>query len=431
MRAGRWLRAGRVLTVLVLVAAGLLAMNAARATWSTTRDVSAGGWEGQDSPTVAVDRQGRRLLVWAACNSALSGCYFQVQARFMPQGGAMGPILTLSPLGKATAWPEVDVDDDGDAAVVWEQDSQVVGRRVSRTGALGPLRTLSPEVGSNPEVAVSPGGRALVTWSDLRDGTWRTMAQFFYPDGSVGPLHDFGGGSAEKPAVGIDRNGMHVVAWAQGYDRVVARRIKPGYISPLTDLTSGTAAVGGPGFGMLRVGVDRDGDTLVSFLAGGTVGPRVWARRWSRSGGLGGVLAVSSPADVAGFHHTVATDLDGDSILVWTRHNATAYQTELLGRRLTATGTLGGPVVLGLGDRPEVALDDNGDGLVVWHAPGSPQDATQVKARTISQTGVFGAARTLSSDGRVARTDTSPTGRFAVVWQRSSYPYTIKAAFGP
>jgi hypothetical protein len=431
MRAGRWLRPGRVLTVLVLVAAGLLAMNAARAAWSTTRDVSAAGWEGQDSPTVAVDRQGRRLLVWAACNSALPGCYHQVQARFMPQGGAMGPILTLSPLGKATAWPEVDVDDDGDAAVVWEQDSQVVGRRVSRTGALGPLRTLSPEVGSNPEVAVSPGGRALVAWSDLRNGTWRTMAQFFYPDGSVGPLHDFGGGSAEKPAVGIDRNGMHVVAWAQGYDRVAARRIKPGYISPLTDLTSGTAAVGGPGFGMLRVGVDRDGDTLVSFLAGGTVGPRVWARRWSRSGTLGGLVAVSSPADVAGFHHTVATDLDGDSILVWTRHNATAHQTELLGRRLTAAGTLGGPVSLGLGDRPEVALDDNGDGLVVWHAPGSPQDATLVKARTISQTGVFGAARTLSTDGRVTRTDTSPSGRFAVVWQRKSYPYTIKAAFGP
>jgi hypothetical protein len=431
MRAGRWLRAGRMLTVLVLVAAGLLAMNAARATWSTTRDVSAAGWEGQDSPTVAVDRQGRRLLVWAACNSALPGCYFQVQARFMPQGGAMGPVLTLSPLGKATAWPEVDVDDDGDAAVVWEQDSQVVGRRVSRTGALGPLRTLSPEVGSNPEVAVSPGGRALVAWSDLRNGTWRTMAQFFYPDGSVGPLHDFGGGSAEKPAVGIDRNGMHVVAWAQGYDRVAARRMKPGYISPLTDLTSGTAAVGGPGFGMLRVGVDRDGDALISFLAGGTNGPRVWVRRWSRTGTLGSLLAVSSPADVAGFHHTVATDLDGDSILVWTRHNATAHQTELLGRRLTAAGTLGGPVSLGLGDRPEVALDDNGDGLVVWHAPGSPQDATQVKARTISQTGVFGTVRTLSTDGRVTRTDTSPTGRFAVVWQRSSYPYTIKAAFGP
>jgi hypothetical protein len=94
------------------------------------------------------------------------------------------------------------------------------------------------------------------------------------------------------------------------------------------------------------------------------------------------------------------------------------HQTELLGRRLSAAGTFGGPISLGLGGRPELALDDNGDGLVVWHAPGSDpgQGPHHLPDRA------FGAAQPLSSDGRVARTDTSPTGRFAVVWQRSSYP---------
>jgi hypothetical protein len=58
-------------------------------------------------------------------------------------------------------------------------------------------------------------------------------------------------------------------------------------------------------------------------------------------------------------------------------------------------------------------------------------DPTQVKARTISRAGSFGAVRTLSSDGRVARADSSPTGRFAVVWQQRSYPYQIHAIFGP
>ncbi len=151
MRAGRWLRAGRVLTLGVLVAAGLLAMHAAQATWSATFDVSAAGWQGQDSPTVAVDRLGRRLLVWAACNNSLSsGCYFQIQARFMPQGGAMGPILTLSPLGKATAWPEADVDDDGDAAVVWEQDSQWSAGGCPGRGRWGPCGPSPPRSGSTP-----------------------------------------------------------------------------------------------------------------------------------------------------------------------------------------------------------------------------------------------------------------------------------------
>jgi hypothetical protein len=69
--------------------------------------------------------------------------------------------------------------------------------------------------------------------------------------------------------------------------------------------------------------------------------------------------------------------------------------------------------------------------LAGFERPPAAPRAIQVKARTISQTGAFGAARPLSSEGRVARTDTSPTGRVAVVWQRSSNPYTVKAAFGP
>jgi hypothetical protein len=43
----------------------------------------------------------------------------------------------------------VDADDDGDVAVVWEQDLRVVARRVTATGALGQLQTLSPEIGIN------------------------------------------------------------------------------------------------------------------------------------------------------------------------------------------------------------------------------------------------------------------------------------------
>jgi len=87
-------------------------------------------------------------------------------------------------------------------------------------------------------------------------------------------------------------------------------------------------------------------------------------------------------------------------VLAWTRWNSAANQTELVGRRMSRTGSLGSPAVLGLGDLPDVALDDDGHGLVVWHSPGAQQDPTQVKARTIATAGTFGAVRTLSSDGR-------------------------------
>jgi hypothetical protein len=50
---------------------------------------------------------------------------------------------------------------------------------------------------------------------------------------------------------------------------------------------------------------------------------------------------------------------------------------------------------------------------------------------TFTAAGLFGAARTLSSGGRVPQADSSPTGRFWVVWQQVSYSYAIHAIFGP
>lgn len=429
MRNRRLIMLGGFITVGAVLLAGIFFVPAAKAAWSTTREVSAQGWMGQDSPTVAVDRQGDRLLVWAACDGSQSGCYHQIQARTMPLGGSMGPIRTLSPAGAASAWPEVAADDTGDAAVVWEQDSRVVARRVSASGTVGTLRTLSPEVGANPNVAISPGGLAVVVWSDLRNGSWRTMAQFFNLDGTLGTLHDLGSGMADKVAVAMDRNGMAVVAWSQADGSVVARRLKPGYVSALTKFASPSATYGG--YGMVRVAVDRDGDAVLTFRSGGGDRPRVWVRRWTRAGTVGSQRMFSSSTDSAGFHHAVESDLDGDTMLVWTRYNSSAGQTEVLGRRMTRTGTLGGTSVLGLGDRPDLALDDDGDGLVVWHAPGAPRTANEVHSRTISTAGSFGAAKKLSSDGRVARTDSSPTGRFAVIWQQRNYPYQIRAQFGP
>ncbi|MET9012900.1 hypothetical protein ABZX74_18555 [Streptomyces olivaceoviridis] len=135
-----------------------------------------------------------------------------------------------------------------------------------------------------------------------------------------------------------------------------------------------------------------------------------------------------------GFHHALATDLDGDPMIVWTRYNS-GGTLELLGRRLSATGARGAVTSLGLGDRPAVALDDDGDGMLVFHTvvPKStpPYSHTRSSARLISRSGTFGTTKTLTSDGRVPRVDTRPTARFTVVWQQESFPYAIKSVTGP
>jgi hypothetical protein len=158
--------------------------------------------------------------------------------------------------------------------------------------------------------------------------------------------------------------------------------------------------------------------------------PHVWARLWFRTGTLSPLIGISPSTDNVTFYSALAMDLEGDSMVVWSRRTSST-QTDVFGRRVYRTGALGAITRLGVGDRPSVALDDDGDGIAVWHSPGPPYEASKVYARTVAPTGVFAAtADLLSSDGRVVRTDSGPGGSITVTWQQKSYPYQIRARSG-
>jgi hypothetical protein len=397
-------------------------------TWTPPWNVSPTGWLAMDTPRVSVDRQGDALLAWTACDPSTQYCLNQIQARRQPASGAPDSVLTLSPPGSASAGPEVDSDDSGNAAVVWYQDAQVVGRRISADGQLvGPLQTLSTAApASTPVVALSPDGDALAAWTEVRDGTWYAVARQLRDDGSIGEPITLGSTDPGWPGIGVDRSGRFVVAWSAG-SYVAATRIEQDSASPPQVLTSAIAAYGG--FGMVRVGVDSVGEAVISYRSGGGAHPQLWVSRWSGPGTLSDPIDVSS-TDNVGFHHDLATDLEGDSMLVWTRWNGD-NRIEMLGRQLSRAGTLGAVTSLGLYDRPEIALDDDGDGLLVFHSPSPPYEAQEVGARLISSSGSFGNTQTLTSDGVWPHVDASPNYRFTVAWRQSSNPPSIHAIAGP
>ena len=365
--------------------------------------------------------------MWTACDPSTQYCLNEIQARRQPASGSPGSILTLSPPVSAPAGPEVDSDDSGNAAVVWYQDAQVVGRRISADGRLGPLQTLSTSApASNAVVAVSPDGDALAAWAEVRDGSWYAVARQLRGDGSVGEPITLGSTDPGWPGIGVDRNGRFVVAWPQG-SAVAATRIEAGSASPPQVITSAIASYGG--FGMVRVGVDSVGDAVISYRSGGGAHPQLWVSRWSVTGTLSDPINVSS-TDNVGFHHALATDHEGDSMLVWTRWNGDD-RIEMLGRRVSRTGPLGAVTSLGLYDRPDIAVDDDGDGLLVFHSPSPPYEPQEVGARLISSSGSFGDTRTLTTDGQGPDVDASPSDRFTVAWRQSSYPPSMQATTGP
>ncbi|MEU8167746.1 hypothetical protein AB0B97_14730 [Micromonospora sp. NPDC049004] len=394
------------------------------ASWTPVRVVSEAGWSGQDQPFVAVDRDGDSLLAWAGCDSSASGCYDQVKTQTVSADGVWGPIQTLSPRGAVASWPKIASDDDGDSAVVWTQDSLVVGRRVSATGEPGPLQTIATWSATSPAVAVDPTGQALVTWTEIRDGGFITKARYFAADSSLGPELTLGVG-ADQPVVAMDRTGTALVAWTENYERVVARRVRPEGVSALRAIAGAATDIR---YGSVSVALDRDGDAVISYRwskAGAP--PRLRVRHYSHTDTLGSVISVSPATHELTLHDELAADLDGDAVLTWGRW--TPEGTQVFGRTISSTGALGAVTRLGVGDWPKVALDDDGDGLVTWNSPSPDFSTTRVQARTIGPDGAFGAAEILSPDGRFAQPASSPTGRFSVIWQKSTYEYDIRMRF--
>jgi hypothetical protein len=179
---------------------------------------------------------------------------------------------------------------------------------------------------------------------------------------------------------------------------------------------------------MVRATSDSDGDLAISFRSGAGRQPRVWLRHWRRSGSLGPLLAVSPQAHANGFHHALASDQDGDSVVVWTRSLADDRFT-VYGRRVSRAGLLGPSVRLGRGDRPDVALDSEGDGLAVWHHP--DDDVTDaVHGSAVADASRFSPDRRLADKGRAPQASAT-RGRIVVSWQQNYHPYRIQAAVNP
>src|SRR5262245_57597683 len=141
----RWVGAATVLLLGLLAWFVSLPTPRASALFSQGVSVSPAGYD-SSGQRVAFDRQGHALLVWVRENQVYPYTW-RVQIRSRNTSGAWGSTITVSPAGQAPRNPKVALDDDGDAAVVWDAydgtDRRVYARRVSRTGTLGTLKVLS------------------------------------------------------------------------------------------------------------------------------------------------------------------------------------------------------------------------------------------------------------------------------------------------
>jgi hypothetical protein len=427
-----------VLALIVAMGSWLAMVQAAEASWSGVYRLSPRGWEGQDSPSLAIDGNGNTLLAWVAYKSSSDGALFQVQTRIRSHTGRMGRIRPLSPLRADESWPKAAADATGDKAVIWANGGQLQGRRLSASGSIGRLRVLSrPGTAAVTwGVVMGSSGAALAVWWQLRNGNEQLVARYFHKNGSLGPVMTLGAGTAVWPTVAINRLGTATVAWTGSDGRLVARRVRPGKVSPVRVIMPAAPSTA---YSAGSIAEDARGDSVLAFTRSGNSQPMyLMVRVWRSSGKLGRARSIARNDETLYSDVAVATGGRGASIVAWTHYNSSIQSDVAFGRRVSLTGVLGRVVRLGTGYAPVTSIDPAGAGMVAWQStplplPGSTGNGlTHVHARRFSAAaGTFGRKFTLAPDGDSVRLGESRTEKIAAIWQQSTLPWPIHARFGP
>jgi len=187
----------------------------------TVRDLSGPGKD-PGRAQVALFPDGSALIVWDE-EGFEAGATSRIAARTMTAAGQLGPAEYLSGSGNIGHRPVVAVDQRGTAVVVWRRIEATRHRLQIRerlaTGELGTVETLAEvppeEANLAPQLAIDPEGNALVVWQESDGSKQRIKARIRTASGTLGATQTLSpaGQDAFEPHVAVDANGNAVVVW--------------------------------------------------------------------------------------------------------------------------------------------------------------------------------------------------------------------------
>ena len=348
-----------------------------------------------------------------------------------PSGGSASQSADLSTPDREALAPQLAVAPDGGNVVVWSAEDEgtftVFGRRIAADGTRAPTERLSAlgEDALDPEVAVDPEGNATVVWVRSDGSNFVVQARRIAADGSLGSTQALSvtGRDAADPNVAVGPDGTATVVWRR-YDGsrflVKERQIEPDGTVEAADAK--TLSAGGADAVEQRVAVAPDGTATIVWSRYESSGARIQVERIEPDGTRAGTPQNLSPEGGAAIEPAVAVDGDGAATVSWIRSDGS--HSIVQARRLSAKGTPDAqPQDLsasgGSAAEPQVAAGPGGNATVVWDRHDG--SSFVVQARRLPVAGSPGPTRTLSASGRDAaepQVAVGPSGVATVIWTR-------------
>lgn len=255
------------------------------------------------------------------------------------------PPLTLSPTDITASQPRVAVSPAGDAIIVWGQadgGAQAYARRKSSAGVLGRVVAVSP-AGSSVDfvdVGIDGSGNAVVMWRDVSSvPSGRLQARTLSLTGALGPVIEVGSDGSRDTRIAVNESGHAVFLWNffdGANQRLQTRSRSPGgTLSAVQTITPIGEDAFFPDFS-----INSSGDAAYAW---GRVRPgmvqTIFCRTRSANGALSAFKNLSGSLDNSFVPEVALTD-EGDLHAVWTTFQASSTSSQIFTRARRADGSL-------------------------------------------------------------------------------------------
>jgi hypothetical protein len=373
----------------------------------------------QSLPSIASDAGGKFVVTWQSFGSGGNdSSYYSVQGQRYTAGGAWlgGQFQVNAYTADSQSVPSVASAADGDFVVIWQSNgsgggdtsyNSIQGQRYAAGGApVGgqfQVNTYTTSYQALPSVASDAEGAFVVVWqSDGSDGgdiSYKSIQGQRYaaggaPVGGEFQVNAYTTDSQTFPSVASDAEGNFVVVWVSGgsdgsdtlSDSIQGQRFAAGgaqlggqfqvntFAKGYQARPSVASDAGGNFVAVWQSAISGGSDTSLSSIHG---------QRYTAGGApIGGQFQVNSFTIGYQIEPSVASDAEGDFVVVWSSQGSDGGDTSLSsiqGQRYSAGGApLGGQFQVNAytsssQGSPSVASDAEGDFVVVWSSQGSYQ----------------------------------------------------------
>jgi uncharacterized protein YpmB len=284
------------------------------------------------------------------------------------------------------------MDNNGNAIIVWQQSDGAnyqIFKSEYRNGIWTNPANLSDNISPNgtdayyPQVAMDDNGNAIIVWfqrdtdmnfqifkSEYRGGVWTNPS-------SITDYISLDGQQAVLSMAAIDNNGNAIIVWRQNdgaNDQIFKSEYRSGVWHNPASL-SDHISISGQDAGDPHVTMDNNGNAIIVWRQNDGANLQIFKSEY-RSGTWHNPTSLSdhiSPngQDAAEWPPQVAMDDNGNAIIVWDQSDGANDQ---IFKSEYRSGTWHNPASLSDNispngqdaELPQVAMDDNGNAIIVW-----------------------------------------------------------------